>query len=174
MRVEAEREYGDYVEARAARLVRFAYLLCGDWHRAEDTVQNALTKLYLAWPRLTRTTAVDAYVRRIVLRVLADEGRLARFRRERPHDTLPEPPAAPDATDTLGERIAVIEALRLLPPRQRAAVVLRFWEDQSIEQVAEALGCSIGTVKSQTTRGLQALRGLLGDRVSVSSERSER
>lgn len=163
MRPEAESEYGDYVAARAARLVRFAYLLCGDWHRAEDAVQGALIKLYLAWPRLARVEAVDAYVRRIVVRVLIDNGRLARFRHERLSDRLPEPPAPPDPGDAVEDRIAVLHALGQVPPRQRATLVLRYWEDLSIEQVAEVLGCSAGTVKSQTARGLRALRELLGD-----------
>jgi RNA polymerase sigma-70 factor (sigma-E family) len=167
MRAQAENEYGDYVVARAASLVRFAYLLCGDWHRAEDTVQNALTKLYLAWPRLTRTGTVDAYVRRIIIRVLVDEGRLARFRRERLRDQLPEPAAMPDAIDAVADRVAVLRALRRLPPGQRAVLVLRFWEDLSVERVAELLHCSAGTVKSQSARGLRTLRELLGDQLSV-------
>lgn len=168
----AEREYGDYVVARASGLVRFAFLLCGDWHRAEDAVQSALTKLYLAWPRLARVEAVDPYVRRIVVRVLVDHGRLARFRRERLSDRLPEPPATPDTSATTDDRLALLAALAQVPPRQRAVLVLRFWEDQSVEQVAAVLGCSPGTVKSQTARGLQTLRGLLHDHFLVPNERS--
>src|SRR5215471_12031985 len=98
MRAEAERQYGDFVAMRAAPLVRFAFLLCGDWHRAEDTVQSALVKLYLAWPRLDRVGAIEPYVRRIILRVLADNGRRAWFRQERVSDRLPERPAA-DGSD---------------------------------------------------------------------------
>jgi RNA polymerase sigma-70 factor (sigma-E family) len=149
MRAEAESEYGEYVTVRAAGLVRFAYLLCGDWHRAEDTVQTALTKLYLAWPRLVHTEAMDAYVRRIVVRVLADEGRLARYRRERLNDPMPEPPVESDATDAVGERMEVLAALRQVPPGQRAVLVLRFWADQSVEQVADLLSCSTGTPKGR-------------------------
>jgi RNA polymerase sigma-70 factor (sigma-E family) len=171
MRSEAEREYGDFVEARAASLVRFAYLLCGDWHRAEDTVQSALTKLYLAWPRLARTGTVDAYVRRIVLRVLVDDGRLARYRRERLRDAVPEPVALPDSTNTVADRVTVLDALRQLPAGQRAVLVLRFWEDQSVEQAAKLLGCSTGTIKSQSARGLRTLRELLGDQISVPTGR---
>jgi RNA polymerase sigma-70 factor (sigma-E family) len=167
MRLDAEAEYGDYVAARAAGLVRFAYLLCGDWHRAEDTVQSALIKLYLAWPRLERVEVVEAYVRRIVVRLLIDTGRLARFRHERVSGRLPEPPAAPDHTDAVDDRLAVLGALARVAPRQRAVLVLRFWEDQSVEQVATVLGCSTGTVKSQTARGLQTLRTLLGEHLSV-------
>lgn len=173
MRSEAERSYGDFVEARAAGLVRFAYLLCGDWHRAEDTVQSALTKLYRAWPRLTYTGAVDAYVRRIVVRVLVDDGRLARYRREWLSDSVPEPATMPDSTDTVADRVAVMDALRQLPAGQRAVLVLRYWEDLSVEQAAELLDCSTGTIKSQTARGLRTLRELLGDRISEPIERIE-
>jgi RNA polymerase sigma-70 factor (sigma-E family) len=170
MAAEAERQYGDFVVARAAPLVRFAFLLCGDWHRAEDTVQSALVKLYLAWPRLNRLDAVEPYVRRIILRVLADNGRLARFRKERLSDQLPERPAA-DGSDAADDRMVLLSALAALPPRQRAVVVLRFWEDQSIEQCADVLGCSKGTVKSQAARGLQTLRNLLGDQFLASKDR---
>jgi len=170
MRAEAERQYGDFVAARAAPLVRFAFLLCGDWHRAEDTVQSALVKLYLAWPRLSRVGAVEPYTRRIILRVLADDGRLARSRRERVSDRLPERPAA-DGSDVADDRMVLLSALAALPPRQRAVVLLRFWEDQSVEQCAEALGCSEGTVKSQAARGLQTLRNVLGDQFLASKGR---
>ena len=173
MRREREAEFGDYVAARAARLVRFAYLICGDWHRAEDAVQTALTKLYLAWTRLDPVAGVDAYTRRIVVRTLTDDGRLARFRRERLSDRPPEPPATPDLTGEVDERVAVLDALRRVPPRQRAALVLRYWEDLSIEQTAEVLGCTPGTVKSQTARGLATLRDLLGERLTVPSGRAD-
>jgi RNA polymerase sigma-70 factor (sigma-E family) len=166
MRVEAEQEYGDYVIARAAGLIRFAFLTCGDWHRAEDAVQTALTRLYLAWPRLQNTGSIDAYVRRIVIRVLIDERRLGWFRRERSTDELPDRPG-PDPTATTGDKVAILAALSKVPPRQRVVLVLRFWEDHSVEQVADLLGCSAGTVKSQSARGLQTLRGLLSDPVSA-------
>jgi RNA polymerase sigma-70 factor (sigma-E family) len=172
MRPAAEEEYGAYVSAQGARLVRFAYLLCGDWHRAEDTIQRALTKLYLAWPRLRDTGVVDRYVRRIVVRVLVDDGRLARFRRERAEADPPEPPTAPDPTSGIEDRIVVLDALARLAPRQRAVLVLRFWEDLSVDQVADLLGCSPGTVKSQTARGLVTLRALLTDQFPVSVKRS--
>ena len=170
MSPEEEAQFSVYVNARRDRVRRTAYLLCGDWHRAEDTVQSALVKLYLAWPRLDRRDAVEPYVRRIILRVLADNGRLARFRKERLSDQLPER-AATDGSDAVDERMVLLSALAALPPRQRAVVVLRFWEDQSIEQCADVLGCSTGTVKSQAARGLQTLRKLLGDQFLASKER---
>ncbi len=162
MKVDAEQEYSAYVAARSTGLIRFAFLVCGDWHRAEDAVQTALTKLYLAWPRLHDRGAVDAYARRVVLRVLIDERRLGWFRRERSTQAPPDR-ADEDPVATTGDRMALLAALSRLPPRQRAVLVLRFWEDQSIEQVSGLLGCSEGTVKSQSTRGLQTLRGLLRD-----------
>ena len=167
MNEEAERDYGDYVVARSPALCRFAYLLCGDWHRAEDAVQNALTKLYLRWGRLRDGRTVDAYVRRVLINSVIDERRLARFRREALSARLPEPPGGPDPADRVDQRLAVFDALARVPPRQRAVLVLRYWEDQSIEQVAELLGCSPGTVKSQAARGLQTLRELLDVDVST-------
>jgi RNA polymerase sigma-70 factor (sigma-E family) len=167
-----EAEFGEYVAARADGLVRFAYLLCGDWHRAEDTVQRALTKLYLAWKRLDHTDAIDAYVRTIVVRVLADESRLARYRRERLGGAMPEPVPTLDQSGRADERVAILAALRRVPPRQRAALVLRYWEGLSVEQAAYVLGCSPGTVKSQTSRGLETLRRLLAD--PVPSGRTDR
>jgi RNA polymerase sigma-70 factor (sigma-E family) len=169
-----EAEFGEYVAARAAGLVRFAYLLCGDWHRAEDTVQRALTRLYLAWKRLDHTDAIDAYVRTIVVRVLADEGRLARYRRERLGVPMPEPTPATDQSGRADERMAILDALRRVPPRQRAVLVLRYWEDLSVEQAADLLGCSPGTVKSQTSRGLETLRRLLAEQPPVPSGRTDR
>ena len=164
---DAEREYGDYVVARSAALCRFAYLLCGDWHRAEDAVQTAFTKLYLAWPRLQAREAIDPYVRRILTRVIVDEGRLARYRREAVSRQVPEVPdrAVPDVGAATGDRLAVLAALAKMAPRQRAVLVLRYWEDLSVDQAAEVLGCAAGTVKSQAARGLQTLRVLLSDDV---------
>jgi RNA polymerase sigma-70 factor (sigma-E family) len=162
MRADAEREYGDYVTARTRGLVRFAYLTCGDWHQAEDAVQAALTKLYLAWPRLQSRGTIDAYVRRIVLRAVIDQRRLSWFRREQSTDALPDY-AGEDPTAPIGDRVTVLAALAKLPRRQRVVLVLRFWEDQSVEQVADLLGCSSGTVKSQSSRALDKLRRLLAD-----------
>ncbi len=165
MRRQQEQEYGEFVEARLRRLLRFGYLLCGDWHLAEDVVQTALTKLYVAWPRVRRHGGVDAYVNRIVVNCLADERRRGFRRRERPTDRAPEGSLADHATATTA-RLAAVAALSRLPRRQRAAVVLRYWEDMSVEQTADLLQCSTGTVKSQCARGLQTLRDLL----AVSSE----
>jgi RNA polymerase sigma-70 factor (sigma-E family) len=159
MRPDEEAEYREYVAARLRPLHRLAYLVCGDWHRAEDAVQVALTKLYLHWSR-ARRSATDAYVRRMVVNALHDMYRRSWTRREHPHDTVPEPEPA-NRTGASDERLVVLAALAKLPLRRRATLVLRFWEDLSVEETAQVMGCSTATVKSQTTRGLEALRGLL-------------
>jgi len=154
-----------YYEARAAYVRKTAFLLCGDWHLAEDLTQIAFTKLYLAWSRLERHEALDAYVRRVLLRAFLDERRRP-WRRE--HATTPDSPlfdsTAPEPASS-DERDVLMAALARLPKRRRAVVVLRDWEDLSIEQVAEILGCSTGTVRSQASRGLCDLRLMLDDRV---------
>ena len=167
MTSDEEREFGDYVVARSRRLREFAYLLCGDWHEAEDAVQTALTKLFLAWRRVRDRDAMDPYVRRIIVRVIVDQRRLARFRREASWADPPDGRPVDDPADATPERLAVLRALAGVAPRQRAVLVLRFWEDQSVEQVAELLGCSTGTVKSQTARGLQTLRDRLSHQLTI-------
>jgi len=167
VRPEEEREYGDYVAARARRLCEFAYLICGDWHAAQDAVQTALTRLYLVWSRVHTHAAVDPYVRRIVLRSVLDQRRRAWFRREAVWAEPPDSVPAADLAESTPDRLAVLAALARVPPRQRAVLVLRYWEDQSVEETAEALGCSTGTVKSQAARGLQTLRHLLTDEVTT-------
>lgn len=159
-----DREFAELVAARAPALRRTAHLMCGDWHQAEDLVQVAFIKLHAAWGRVRRREDLDAYLRRTLLRTCIDEKRRARWRREQlaAADDLPdpvEPTAVPDP-DALSNRDALVKALRTLPPGQRAVLVLRFWEDQSVEETARLLGCTTGTVKSQTARGLTALRAV--------------
>ena len=162
-----EKEFGDYVVGRSRRLCEFAYLMCGNWHTAEDAVQTALTKLFLAWRRLRDRGAVDPYVRRIIVRVLLDQRRLARFKREASWAQPPESNSAQDLADATPDRLVVLQALAKVPPRQRAVLVLRYWEDQSVEETAELLKCSPGTVKSQSACGLQNLRELLTQQSAV-------
>ncbi|GIG71508.1 SigE family RNA polymerase sigma factor [Phytomonospora endophytica] len=163
-----EAEFREFVAGRLDRLRNFAFLVCGDWHRAEDAVQVTLSKLYVVWPKTAKGSA-DAYSRRILINAVKDEWRRAWFRRER--STLVPPDAATADPAVLGaERIAVLSALAKLPTKQRAVVVLRFWEDRSVEQTAEIMRCSTGTVKSHTARGLQALRGLLEEKRSQQTE----
>lgn len=148
-----------YFAARSGAMRSTAYLLCGDWHRAEDLVQQAFTKIYLAWNRIQRQEAMDNYTRQTLVRTFLSERRRGWFRHEAvgfaPIDEA-GPPAVPQ-----DERLVLLDALGKVPPRQRAVLVLRYWEDQSVEQTAALLDCSTGTVKSQAARGLATLRGLL-------------
>ena len=145
---------------RCSGSLRFtAFLLCGNHHEAEDVVQAAFVKLYLAGPRLGLHGDLDAYVRQIVVRTFLAERRRVRWRRERLTDAVPDRPAA----TALGEdRMLVWAALSKLPARQRAVLVLRYWHDLGVAETAAALGCSEGAVKSYTNRGLKALRLRLG------------
>ncbi len=154
---DRDREYVEFVEAASASLRRTAFLVCGDRHKADDIVQDALYKLYLSWPKVQRMGNPFSYVRRMVVNVAHDGGRRP-WRRE---VSIAEVPDGVDRTDFVAghaERNEVLEALRSLAPRQRACVVLRYYEDLSVEQTAEILGCSEGTVKSQASRGLDTLR----------------
>lgn len=164
---DRDREFGEFFDARVVLLRRTAFLLCGDWHRAEDLTQVALEKLYTAWPRLRRGGPVDAYARQILVRVVIDDSRRGFRRSETAVDTVPDVPAARLGTD---EALDVRRALAALPPGQRAAVVLRYWEDLPIKETANLLGCSEGTVKSQAAKGLAALRRLLGATVPTVEE----
>ncbi|MCP2248549.1 SigE family RNA polymerase sigma factor [Lentzea aerocolonigenes] len=155
--MDRDREFGEYVDARALVMRRTAFLLCGDWHRAEDIVQTALIKLYGAWSRVRRDS-VDAYARKVLVRTAIDDGRRGFFQRERTVDAVPESPVADHSSD-----LDLKLALDALPPGQRAVVVLRYWEDLSITETARILGRTEGTVKSQAAKGLAALRDLLVD-----------
>jgi RNA polymerase sigma-70 factor (sigma-E family) len=159
VRVRRDEEFTAYVAARARLLRRSAYLLCGDWHRAEDLTQSALTKVYLAWSKVSRADIVDGYVRTVLVRTYLDEER-RRWRKERPTSD-PLDGIRTDPSTQTDQRLDLLAALATLPPKQRAAVVLRCWEDLPIAEVARALDCSEGTVKSQTSRGLAALRDVL-------------
>ncbi|HWA66893.1 MAG TPA: SigE family RNA polymerase sigma factor [Mycobacteriales bacterium] len=156
-----ESAFRAYAVARRPALRRTAYLMCGDWHQADDLVQTTLTKLFVAWKRLRSDEQPDAYVRRILTRCYLDERRRP-WRREAPFEVL-EDQAAPEQLGV--EHLELRDALDRLPARQRATVVLRFWADASVIETAEALGCSEGTVKSQTARALSTLRSLLADPV---------
>ena len=149
----------EFVQAASGSLRGTAYLICGDWHRADDVVQDALHKLYLGWPRISRADNVFAYARRMVVNAAIDNGRRA-WRRERSSADLPEQAIADGSVDH-AQRDVVLRALATLPPRQRACVVLRYYQDLSVEQTADALGCSAGTVKGYTSRALTNLRPLL-------------
>jgi RNA polymerase sigma-70 factor (sigma-E family) len=154
-------DFESYVAARRTSLRRTAYLLCGDWDRAEDVVQDALARLYVHWRRASRAGSVDAYARRTVVNAFLAEGRRP-WRRERPTAAIPETAYA-DPSGTTDQRAALLAALAQLGARQRAVVVLRYWDDLSVEETAAVLGTSAGTVKSQASRGLAHLRRVLAD-----------
>jgi RNA polymerase sigma-70 factor (sigma-E family) len=155
-----ERDYAAWVDGQGAALRGTAYLLCGNWHAAEDLTQTALTKLYLAWRRIDRAGSVDAYARQVLLRAFLDERRRP-WRREHAAADPPVVPASGDAAGAVAERLALEAALRGLPPTQRAVLVLRYWCDLDVRATAAALDISDGTVKSATSRGLTALRAVL-------------
>ena len=155
---ERDRAFAEYFAARSGAMRGTAYLLCGDWHRAEDLVQTTFTKLYVHWHRVARHEALDPYVRKVLIRAFIDEGRRLRRRRESALDASAERPAAPVPSE---DRLMLLAALGRVPPRQRAVLVLRYWEDLPVEEVATLLNCSAGTVKSQAARGLDTLRTLL-------------
>ena len=154
--------FAEFVAARSAALHRTAYLMVGERQLAQDLLQEALTKTYVAWPRLRDTSKAEAYTRKAITTTA-----ITWYRRrswgERPTDTVPERIGA-DPTDVLTTRELLWGALQSLPPRQRAAIVLRFYEDLSEARTAEVLGCAPGTVKSQVSAGLRKLRDHLGER----------
>lgn len=166
MRSARDAEYTEYVQSRLPWLRRVAYLLCQDWQSADDLVQSAITRLYTHWGKARDAASIDAYTRTIMMRVFISERRSAWARRvtlfPEYHDTFPaydDPPGAQPDHDT---SLVVRAALAALPPRQRATLVLRYYCDLPVEMTARELGCTPGTVKSQTAKGLEALRRALG------------
>jgi RNA polymerase sigma-70 factor (sigma-E family) len=158
-RATREAAYTEFVAARQQQLRRLAYAICGDWHTADDLVQTALVKLYVAWPRLDLDEGrEEAYVRRIIVRADIDRRRRP-WRRERSgldgHDR-----SAPGGLE-VEERTALFDALQELPVMQRKTVVLRHWLGLSVEETAAELGISTGTVKSHTARAIDRLQTTL-------------
>jgi RNA polymerase sigma-70 factor (sigma-E family) len=149
-----DQEFAEFFSARFEGARRIAYAMCGSWPDAEEIAQAAFVKVYARWAKI-RIETVDAYLRTVLTRVFLDTKRRGRAR-EQVVAELPDVMAPPDAGPA--ERMALRTALLSVPPGQRAVLVLRFVADLSVEQVAEALGCSTGTVKSQTARGLASLR----------------
>jgi RNA polymerase sigma-70 factor (sigma-E family) len=155
-------EYVEFADAALPKLTRTAYLVCADWHRADEAAQQALVKLYIAWPRLTRRDGLMPYARRTVLRLLVDEARRP-WRREVSKGELVEatPPRDADPFVGVDDRLELVRALQRIGARRRACIVLRYFDDLSVQQTASALGCTEGAVKSQTSRGLDDLRAAL-------------
>ena len=156
----AEADFERYFRARRDAIRRTAYLMCGDWHRADDHTQAAFVALHRHWRRVRDKGALDAWMRRTLMRTVVDESRRP-WRRERFTDdvvAIDRVVADPDVTT----RHVLVDGLRAVPPRQRAVLVLRYLDGLDVAATAAALGCSEGTVKSQTSHGLAALRIALG------------
>jgi RNA polymerase sigma-70 factor (ECF subfamily) len=151
-----EEDFREFVGLRSKALLRTAYLLAGDWATAEDLLQIALTKTFLAWKRLGHIEAIEPYARRVLVNTATSWWR-RRWHGERPTEILPETAAADQLGESL-ERDAMWRHVKALPNRQRAVLVLRYYEDQSEAETARLLGVSVGTVKSQTSRALATLR----------------
>jgi RNA polymerase sigma-70 factor (sigma-E family) len=152
----SEEEFRAFVMSRAASLHRTAYLLCGDWHLADDLVQEALAKAFRHWKRVQRADSPDAYVRRILIN---ESNRRWRTRRDlalRAEEAEPDGVTS-DPADEVVDRAELLEALQSLPPRQRATIVLRYLDGLTERETAAVLGCSEGTVKSQSSRALTRL-----------------
>jgi DNA-directed RNA polymerase specialized sigma24 family protein len=154
-----ERDFAAYVEGRRIALRGTAYLLCGDWHSADDLTQTALTRLYLVWRRIDRIRSIDAYVGRCWCAPTWTNGagRGAGSGRRRTHRRA----GGRRPLGGVDDRLSLEAMLRRLPPRQRAVLVLRYWCDLDVRATAEVLGISEGTVKSASARGLAAVREAL-------------
>lgn len=152
-------EFTEFVAARRTQLRRIAYALCGDWHQADDLVQIALAKLYVAWPRIHKRGAEEAYARQIIVRTSIDESRRPWRREYAGLDGLEHEQPTSDPLPT--EHGTLIPALQQLPEMQRKCVVLRHWLDLSVEETARELTISAGTVKSHTSRALVRLHELM-------------
>ncbi len=158
--------FAEFVAARSGALHRAAYLMVGDIGLAQDLVQESLTKTYVAWPRLRNPQAAEAYTRKAITTTAITWFRKRSWNAERVTATLPEQ-AADGHADGLVARQALLGALAQLPPRQRAVIVLRYYEDLTERQTAELLGCAVGTVKSQASAALTRLRDLMGDDLDI-------
>lgn len=161
MKTERDEQFHSFVLSHRAQLVRTATLLtAGDQHLAEDLVQSTLTKLYVAWPAFRRADNPEGYLRRTLVNALTDERRRWWRRHERSVAELPDRPLS-DTGGTDDGTDGIRAALRELPPRMRAALVFRYFYDLGVADTADALGCSEGTVKSQTAKALERLRDVL-------------
>lgn len=157
-----EQEFAEYFAAKRDSVRRTAYMLCGDWHKADDLAQTAFVAVHRRWRKIKDRAATDAYVRKTLVRASIDESRRP-WRRERNVDVLPEQAGGGQRFDEqVVQRQDLLAGLRQVPPKQRAVLVLRYFEGMDVSGVAKALGCSEGNVKSQTARGLTKLREILG------------
>ncbi|WP_139978402.1 SigE family RNA polymerase sigma factor [Nocardioides litoris] len=155
--------FAAFVHGRSAALHRAAYLMVGERALAQDLVQEALVKTYAAWPRLRQPENAEAYCRKAITTTAISWFRRRRWTHERPADALPEPAGGPDVAGGVTQSRWLWDALQTLPARQRACIVLRYYEDLTEAQTAAAMGCAVGTVKSQTAAAIARLRDALGD-----------
>ena len=162
---EDRRQFSEYFAARHDAVRRTAYLMCGDWHWADDLTQAAFIRLASAWRQVRDPQALDAFVRTCLVRVYLAETRRVWRRRERSVADTPERAGADDDAEAATRRVVFAKALRQVPPRQRVTLVCRFYQGLDVAETAAVLRCSEGTVKSQTARGLATLRRVLGDAV---------
>jgi RNA polymerase sigma-70 factor (sigma-E family) len=177
MRKADEDRFREFARGQASLLRRSAFLLCGDWHLADDLVQATLIKMHRAWPRVARTDRPVSFARKTLLRCWLDERRRPWRRREQRVYAVPDhpddggdPALAAQREDVRAELFRVLSGMA---PRQRAVLVLRYFEGLSVVETAEALGCSEGTVKSQTARGLATMKAALDHQAATAALRSE-
>lgn len=161
---EERREFEEFAQARGTALFRTALLLCGDWHLAEDLTQTALARIYASWGRVKNAESPAAYARAVLVRCYLSHRRLRRSTELPVLADLPELPA-PDSDPAL--RVALLAALAQLPPKDRAVLVLRYWEDRSVEQTATELQLTPGTVRVRTLRALTRLRRQLAPQLDT-------
>jgi RNA polymerase sigma-70 factor (sigma-E family) len=154
--------FAEFAAQTRTRLRATAYLLCGDWDRASDHVQEGLIRVYVAWPRLVRRGGELAYARKAVVSAFLDATR-KRSSGERPTSRPPDGATGEDVASVVADRAVLMAALARLPRRQCACLVLRYFEELDVRETAAALGCSEGTVKSQTSRALASLRATFAD-----------
>jgi RNA polymerase sigma-70 factor (sigma-E family) len=152
-------EFREFVRNRGTPLHQSAYLLCGDWHLADDVVQDTMIKAYQHWKRVRQADSPEAYVRRILINEV--RGRWRRRERSVPVAEFVDEPVVADPSDDVARRDGLFQALLTLPLRQRATIVLRYLEGMSERETAVVLGCSEGTVKSQSSRALTNLKSFL-------------
>ncbi|MDQ7908267.1 SigE family RNA polymerase sigma factor [Phytohabitans sp. ZYX-F-186] len=160
-RAAQDEEFTEFVAATAHGLRRTAFLLCGDWHLAQDLTQTALTRMYASWGRVRRSDNLNAYSRRVLMNALFDQ-RKRRSSGEVVVAELPESAVRPPQP-AAEVHVTLMRALATLSLRDQAIVVLRYWEDQSVETVAEILDVSASVVKTRSARALTRLRALLGE-----------
>ncbi|MHA6762478.1 SigE family RNA polymerase sigma factor [Streptacidiphilus sp. PAMC 29251] len=158
METDSKIDFEHFVISVRPRLRATAFLLCGDWYAADDLAQSTLWKVYCRWGRLQDRTLLFPYARRVLVSLFASEQRRA-WRHRETHTVTPD--LSVELDDTVENRTLVVDALRKLGPRQRAVVVLRFFEDLSVDETAKLLECDPGTVKSQSSRALSTLREIL-------------